>query len=253
MLLCASLAFAQYASTPGRTQTPAPAQPTPTPYVRPRKVTPKVDAAQPQPASPQTATPQSATPARPADAAPSQPSQPPAGQDAEVVDEDEVVRVDSNLVIIPASVVDARGRAIGDLKVEDFELKVDGEVKPIGELTRAETPVHVALLFDNSYSLSAAREFEKQAAVRFFRSVVRPIDRAAVYSVSTTPRLAQGMTTRFESTRTTSSSSTSSGACDGADCGCEAGAGAGVVCGCSDGTGCGSVVSFGATVRRGRT
>jgi Ca-activated chloride channel family protein len=110
------------------------------------------------------------------------------------VDEDDVVRVDSNLVIIPASVVDSRGRAITDLKVDDFELRVDGEVKIIGDLSRSETPVHVALLFDNSASLSAAREFEKQAAVKFFRSVVRPIDRAAVYSISTTPTLAQGLT-----------------------------------------------------------
>ena len=116
-------------------------QPAPTPYVRPRAVAPK---ATPEPGQPQPA-----------------PSQAP-----EEVDEDEVVRVDSNLVIIPASVVDGLGRAITDLKVEDFELKIDGEVKTIGELTRSETPVHVALLFDNSYSLSAAREFEKQAAVR---------------------------------------------------------------------------------------
>ncbi len=104
------------------------------------------------------------------------------------------MRVNSNLVIIPASVVDPFGRAITDLKVEDFELKIDGEVKTIGELTRSETPVHVALLFDNSYSLSAAREFEKQAAVRFFQRVVRPIDRAAVYSISTMPTLSQALT-----------------------------------------------------------
>ncbi|HEX8284709.1 MAG TPA: VWA domain-containing protein [Pyrinomonadaceae bacterium] len=206
LLLCASLAFAQATSLFGQTQTPTPAVPTPTPYVRPRKVAPKVDAGggqtaqppatQPQPTPTQSAPTQpaptpSAQPTRPADATPARPADADAG---EVVDEDEVVRVDSNLVIIPASVVDARGRAITDLKVEDFELKVDGEVKPIGELTRAETPVHVALLFDNSASLSAAREFEKQAAVRFFKSVVRPIDRAAVYSISTMPTLAQGLT-----------------------------------------------------------
>jgi Ca-activated chloride channel homolog len=115
-------------------------------------------------------------------------------QDSEAVGEDEVVRVDSNLVIIPASVVDSRGHAVTDLKVEDFELRVDGEVKQIGDLSRAETPVQVALLFDNSASLSAAREFEKQAAVRFFQSVVRPIDRAAVYSISTNSTLAQPLT-----------------------------------------------------------
>jgi VWFA-related protein/TonB family protein len=123
---------------------------------------------------------------------------PPAGgeapQEAEAVDEDEVVRVNSNLVIIPASVVDFRGRAVTDLKLEDFELRIDGEVKPISDLSRAEMPVYIALLFDNSQSLSAARELEKQAAVRFFQSVVRPIDRAAVYSISTIPVLAQPLT-----------------------------------------------------------
>jgi Ca-activated chloride channel homolog len=117
-----------------------------------------------------------------------------APQDSEAVGDDEVVRVDSNLVIIPASVVDGRGHAVTDLKVDDFELRVDGEVKQIGDLSRADTPVQVALLFDNSASLSAAREFEKQAAVRFFQSVVRPIDRAAVYSVSTTATLSQPLT-----------------------------------------------------------
>jgi TonB family protein len=42
--------------------------------------------------------------------------------------------------------------------------------------------------------LSAAREFEKQAAIRFFRSVLRPIDRAAIYSVATDVTLVQPLT-----------------------------------------------------------
>ncbi|HWW74206.1 MAG TPA: VWA domain-containing protein, partial [Pyrinomonadaceae bacterium] len=160
---------------------------------------PKGETAPPQTSSPQTSQPASAAPTtqtQPAQsgAAPAPPSADAPGQDSEEVDENEVVRVESNLVIIPASVVDGRGRAITDLKVEDFELKVDGEVKTIGELTRSDTPVNVALLFDNSASLSAAREFEKQAATRFFQAVVRPIDRAAVYSISTTPTLAQNLT-----------------------------------------------------------
>jgi VWFA-related protein len=112
----------------------------------------------------------------------------------EEVGEDEVVRVNAHLVIIPASVVDGRGRAINDLQIEDFELRVDGQVRPIGDLSRTETPVHIALLFDNSASLSAARDFEKRAAIRFFRNVVRPIDRAAIFSVSTTTALEQPLT-----------------------------------------------------------
>ena len=127
-----------------------------------------------------------------------QPSAAPASNasasDAEVIDEGDVVRINSNLVIVPASVVDSRGRAITDLKVEDFELRVDGQVKPIRDLSRAETPVSIALLFDNSESLSAARAFEKQAATRFFRNVVRPIDQAAIFSISTVPTLEQPLT-----------------------------------------------------------
>jgi Ca-activated chloride channel family protein len=200
MLWLALVAALGPAASNAQTQGQSPAQ---TPVVRPRTVKPKEEAARPEATPTQgVATPAQSVPAQ-SNAAPvhtnsvpsrSSPSQSDASQTDEAVDENEVVRVESNIVIIPASVVDYRGRAITDLKAEDFELKVDGELKPIGDVSRAETPVNVALLFDNSASLSSAREFEKQAAVRFFQSVVRPIDRAAVYSISTTPTLSQGLT-----------------------------------------------------------
>jgi Ca-activated chloride channel family protein len=105
------------------------------------------------------------------------------------------VRINSNLVTVPASVIDAQGRPVTDLKLEDFELRVDGQPKPISELGSSESPVTLALLFDNSSSLTAAREFEKQAAIRFFRSVLRPTtDLAAIYSISTYPVLEQPLT-----------------------------------------------------------
>lgn len=112
----------------------------------------------------------------------------------EEVGAEDVVRISSNLVTVPASVVDAQGRAVTDLKLEDFELRVDGQPRQISDLNRSEVPVTLALLFDNSESLQTAREFEKQAAVRFFRSVIRPIDRAAIYSVATNVDLVQPLT-----------------------------------------------------------
>lgn len=112
----------------------------------------------------------------------------------EVIDDDDVLSIDSNLVSIPATVNESTGRAVPDLNLEDFELRVDGQLKAIGELGRADTPVVLAVLFDNSSSLSKAREFEKQAATRFFQRIVRPIDRAAIYSVSTVPVLARPLT-----------------------------------------------------------
>src|SRR5439155_25685194 len=100
-------------------------------------------------------------------------------------DPDDIIRAGSQLVPVPATVLDARGAAVTNLRIEDFELIVDGEPKLISDIYRAETPVRMAMLFDNSGSLDASREFEKRAAMRFFRTVLRPLDQAAIYSVST--------------------------------------------------------------------
>jgi len=110
------------------------------------------------------------------------------------IDPNDIVRISSNLVPIPASVVDKRGNAVVSLKLDDFELRVDGELRPLSDLTRSETSVRLAMLFDNSGSLDAAREFEKQAAIRFFRKVMRKNDEAAIYSIETDSRLAQPLT-----------------------------------------------------------
>jgi Ca-activated chloride channel homolog len=110
------------------------------------------------------------------------------------VDPNDVVRITSNLVPIPASIFDLRGSAVTNLKLEDFELLVDGQLRPLSDLARSETSVRMAMLFDNSGSLDFAREFEKQAAMHFFRRVMRPIDEAAIYSIESESYLAQPLT-----------------------------------------------------------
>src|SRR5262245_58244698 len=86
-------------------------------------------------------------------------------------DDDDVIKVDSSLVPIPVSFLDATGRAVTNLKLSDFELQIDGKPAEIGDLARSETPIRLAMLFDNSSSVRVAREFEKDAAVRFFKKV----------------------------------------------------------------------------------
>jgi Ca-activated chloride channel family protein len=109
---------------------------------------------------------------------------------------DDVINVESNLVPIPVSVIDnTTGRAVTDLRIDDFVLKIDGKEAAIDEMYRSESPVRLVLLFDNSSSVTVAREFEQLAAIRFFRQVIRPeIDLAALYSVSGVFRLEQPMT-----------------------------------------------------------
>ena len=127
---------------------------------------------------------------------PGSPSSPsaPSKKVRDEVEENDVVRISSNLVPIPVSVIDKRGNAVVNLKLEDFELHVDGEPRPLSDLSRSETSVRLALLFDNSGSLDSAREFEKQAAIRFFRKVMRSKDEAAIYSIETDSYLAQALT-----------------------------------------------------------
>jgi Ca-activated chloride channel family protein len=181
----------------GRRSTPAPepqgkkGAPASTPAPAPARRVEGPIAEPPAPKDPKAGRRKQGTGIRPPEAA----SQAPAA--APTPDEDageEVVRISSNLVPLPASVVDAQGRAVADLKVEDFELLVDGKAEPIGEVSRAETPVSIALLFDNSSSQVAGREFERQAGIRFLKSVIRPVDRAAVFSISTVPELSHPLT-----------------------------------------------------------
>ena len=114
----------------------------------------------------------------------------------QIVNEDDgEIVVDSALVPIPVSVTDAEGGAVISLKLTDFTLKIDGKDAEIGDISRSETPVRLALLFDNSSSVLIAREFEKKAAIKFFKKVIRPEkDLVALFSVSTYTRLEQPFT-----------------------------------------------------------
>ena len=93
---------------------------------------------------------------------------------AKKIDDDDIIKIDSILVPIPVSILDLQGRAVSNLRLEDFELQVDGNPAEISEVFRSNTPVRLALLFDNSSSVLQAREFEKNAAIRFFKQVIRP-------------------------------------------------------------------------------
>lgn len=156
------------------------------------KSTPGKSRQRPRPVADPVATPPASSPKVTA------PSKDATTQSSDEVEEEDTVRVTSNLVPIPASVVDAKGLAITGLRLEDFELRVDGQLKAISDLTRAETSVRLVMLFDNSGSLDMARDFEKRAAIQFFRMVLRPTDEAAIYSVETESYLAQPLTKNID-------------------------------------------------------
>src|SRR4030095_14330102 len=112
------------------------------------------------------------------------PTPTPKPPETEVLD---VVRVTSNLIMVPVSVTDYQGQAIQGLKLEDFRLEEEGSVQQITELGDPEqVPLDIALLFDISSSVSQKGffAFQQSAAAAFLKLVMKPVDRAAVFGIA---------------------------------------------------------------------
>src|SRR5229473_1287976 len=108
----------------------------------------------------------------------------------------EVIRVSSNLVVMPVSVTDRNGQPMLGLKVTDFHIEEDGRPQEIAQLGDPEqVPLEIAILIDVSSSVSERFSFEEIAATRFLKQVLRPTDSATVYAIDRTPRLEQARTT----------------------------------------------------------
>lgn len=100
----------------------------------------------------------------------------------------------SNLVVVPVSVTNANGEPVTGLKREDFRLEEEGRAQEIAQIGDAEqVPLDIAILFDTSSSVTAKSfyDFQQEAAARFLKEVLKPIDRAAVFTLSDKPRLEQ--------------------------------------------------------------
>jgi VWFA-related protein len=140
-----------------------------TPTQRPRRVGAPPPAATPAP------TPGAST------RRPTPPAQSPVGEE---VDEDEVVRVDTELVSVPAVVTDSLGKPITGLRAENFAVFEDGRPQRIENFSTTEAPFEVALLLDTSGSTRADVALIRRAANAFVDSL-RPGDRVAIVSFNT--------------------------------------------------------------------
>ncbi|HKO43883.1 MAG TPA: VWA domain-containing protein [Pyrinomonadaceae bacterium] len=127
--------------TPSRAQTPAqasrPANPTPTPTPVPRgtpadRIAPSLGEPPPPPVLKPKPTP---TPPE------------------EVIDEDSIVRVNTELVTLNVRVIDRNNRPINNLNQNDFHVYEDGVPQPLEDFTREEVPISYGMAVDTSQSL----------------------------------------------------------------------------------------------------
>jgi len=129
-------------------------------------------------------TPKPATPQNP----PKKPEQPPS-------DQSEVLRINSNLVAVPVSVTDTAGQPVRNLTKDDFRVEEEGKVQQVETVGEpGKTPVEMALLFDVSGSVHERFQFERQAASRFLKEVLKPNDAVTVFSIGLAPKLVQART-----------------------------------------------------------
>ncbi|MGI8470461.1 MAG: VWA domain-containing protein [Pyrinomonadaceae bacterium] len=99
-------------------------------------------------------------------------------------DDGEVIKVDSRLVVVPVSVTDAVGQPVIGLTARDFKISEENKPQEIAQVSDAEkVPLEIALLFDVSASTDAMFKFEQETAAQFLRDVMRPEDRASVFTI----------------------------------------------------------------------
>jgi VWFA-related protein len=113
----------------------------------------------------------------------------------------EVIRTTSNLVMVPVSVTDREGQAVQGLTKEDFRLQEEGKQEEItGIGNPEEVPLAIALLFDISSSVSQKGffQFQQNAAAAFLKQVMKPNDRAAIFTIASQPAMVQPLSTAQE-------------------------------------------------------
>src|SRR5712691_5925102 len=97
------------------------------------------------------------------------------------IDENDVVRVSTNLITVPAEVMDRNGRYIGNLRKEDFRIFENGVEQQLSYFAAVEQPFTVALLLDVSGSTQSRLQAIRSAANTFIKRL-RPNDRLLLVS-----------------------------------------------------------------------
>ncbi len=117
------------------------------------------------------------------------------GLAASALPQDDVIKVDVDLVNILCTVRGKNNALIGNLEKSDFHVFEDGKEQEIKYFTReTDLPLTIGLLVDVSGSQERLIDTERRAASQFFRSVLRPKDLAFLISFGKDSELLQDST-----------------------------------------------------------
>lgn len=104
--------------------------------------------------------------------------------------EDQEIKIESRLVVIPVSVTDAAGNPVTNLGKGDFTVVEEGRPQEVDNVGNADVvPLEIALLFDVSASTDAMFKFQQETAAKFLQDVLKPSDRATIFTIGAAPVL----------------------------------------------------------------
>jgi len=114
--------------------------------------------------------------------------------------DEQVVKLGTQLVTVPFNVTDKKNRYINDLGKDDIEVLEDNKAQQVFSFERqTDLPITIAMLIDISGSQEWTLPEEKAAGQRFFRRVLRPRkDLAAVVTFEHDSVLVQDLTSDVE-------------------------------------------------------
>lgn len=104
--------------------------------------------------------------------------------------DDEVISIDSSIVVINTSITDPRGRAVTGLNAKLFSIFEDGVEQKIDIFEAEETPFAAVILIDSSGSMESRVSLARAAAIQFLAGL-RSDDFVAIYSFDSKINLVQ--------------------------------------------------------------
>lgn len=110
--------------------------------------------------------------------------------DARAQIDDDVIKIDTSLVVLNATVTDAQGKPVRGLKGNQFTISEDGKPQEVSLFEAESTPFAAAILIDTSGSMESRVSLARSAASVFLDGL-RAEDVAAVYNFDSKISLVQ--------------------------------------------------------------
>lgn len=104
--------------------------------------------------------------------------------------DDEIIKIDSSLVVLNATVTDKEGKPVRGLKNNQFTVFEDGKQQEISLFETESTPFAAVILIDTSGSMEQRVVLARSAAMRFLDGL-RVEDAAAIYNFDSQVSLVQ--------------------------------------------------------------